>query len=230
MKISKHIHPVVDLKIQQLNDVLTKHIMKKTEGKKTLLDLSGGHDTRTNLSILLKNKIEFTAFSRTQSVGDIPIAKQITKEFNIPHIIKGKESVFDTFNQYDIRILGVGYTETLSALHELNRNFNTIVSLVEGFKDTTDNFRYSPIVEQEAIDIVKEIPIIYLAGGIIQRRIMEINEPKLLQFPFTYYDLRHRLMNKYYIHVAKIIFNSYYRGKGRNYRDDKKTKDIYSIK
>ena len=43
---------------------------------------------------------------------------------------------------------------------------------------------------------VKDIPIGYLMGGIIQKTIIGMNKPELLKIPFTYYDFRHRGRSK----------------------------------
>jgi len=215
----------VEKLIVLLNDILTKSLLENTKNKKVLLDLSGGHDTRVNLSILLNNDINFTAYTIEFSKGDIKISKKIAKEYGFDHIIDKNERMTkkELIDSYDIKIGGRGYSEQMCALHKMNKSFNMIRNHLLS-KENIDFF-YSPAIEKEVINCVKDIPIGYLVGGIIQKDLIRLNEPNLLKFPFTYYDWRHYMLNRFYPYFADMIFNSYYRGKGRNYFDNKKKKD-----
>lgn len=79
------------------------------------------------------------------------------------------------------------------------------------------------MAEWNCINMIKDIPIVYLAGGYIQKQIIRLNYPMLLKYSFTYYDWRHWLMNKFYPYIVDFIYNSYFRGR-RNYFESKKEK------
>jgi hypothetical protein len=223
--IKRFIDDNVDRRICQLNDALTECLLDATNDKRVLLDLSGGHDTRVNLSILLGNDVDFVAYTRAASKDDTAIAGRIAKFYGFSHVIKkadmDKKSFYDDF---DVHVSGIGYTELLCGLYGLNRSFNQIVDMVKRLHNPS---RFSPILERRCIDIVKRIPIVFLAGGIIQKRLIELNKPDLLRFPFTFYDFRHWFMNRYYVFFAGFLFRSYYSGTGRNLYDRKDIKDVY---
>jgi hypothetical protein len=216
--------------VQELNQVMTKLLVERTKGKRVLLDLSGGNDTRVNLAMLLKNNIEFTAYTYNKNKGDIEIASKIAKKYHLKHILSldtdlemKKKKRAEVIKDFDVVISAHGFTETLNALHELNRPYNTCISLVTNQKNT--DVIFSPILEKDALDLVKKIPIGYLLGATIQKKLIAMNVPELLKFRFTYYDWRHYLLNTFYPSFADFIFNSYYRGKGREFGDVKKDKD-----
>lgn len=227
-------NPIVEMQIRRLNECLTKHILEKVKNKnKILLTLSGGHDTRVVLSILLKNNIYFHAVTRDKfSKGDVPIAKRICRDLKIKHfVIYGKDSnecgkkQWEFAKNYDVVLTGVGFSEWMCVLHKLYMSYNQIKKHNTGYiPKSSSDMRYSPMAEQDCIDIVKDIPIVYLAGGYIQKQIIKMNYPKLLKYPFTYFDWRHWIMNKFYPLFVDFIFNSYFRGKGRNYFETKREK------
>ncbi|MCD6473974.1 MAG: hypothetical protein J7K47_03600 [Thermoplasmata archaeon] len=227
-------NPIVEKQVRKLNECLTKHILEKIKSKnKILLTLSGGHDTRVVLSILLKHNVPFEAVTRDKfSKGDVPIAKRICEDLKIKHFIfycetqdecraKQKKLAED----YDIVLTGIGFSEWMCALHKLYMTYNQLKEHATKYIERAlkeDN--YSPMAEWECINIIKNIPIAYLAGGYIQKQIIKMNYPKLLKYPFTYFDWRHWLMNKFYPLFVDFIFNSYFRGKGRNYFETKREK------
>jgi len=216
-------------KIVKINDLLTNHLLDKIQNKKILLDLSGGHDTRVNLSILLKNNIEFEVFTYDLSRGDRKISSKICKKFGLKQHVTDKKGASELINsvEWDIRISGVGYSEWMCVLHKQNKSINQIKKhnnkYVEKFKNNPKN--YSPMIENDVIETIKEIPIIYLAGGYIQKKILGINYPELLKFPFTYYDFRHLLMNKCHRRIVDQLYKTYYQGSCNNPYENKRTKE-----
>jgi mRNA-degrading endonuclease HigB of HigAB toxin-antitoxin module len=213
-------HNAVKPMIVKLNDAITNNLLDKIKDKKIIVDISGGHDTRVNVSILLNKKIDFTGRTFMLSKGDIPIAKKIAKEFKIPHIITKERFKMEKMEDFNLQINGGGYSEIMCALHKQYMSYNMIKK--HYFNKKNNLKRYSPVLEKNVYEIIKNIPIIYLSGGIIQKELIALNKPELLKFPFTFYDLRHQMMNIFYPSIADIIFNSYYRGKGRNYNFDNK--------
>ena len=226
-------NPIVKRQIEKLNDCITKSILKKVKDKKKiLLTLSGGHDTRVVLSILLKNNIHFHAVTIRFSKGDIKIAKRICKDLELHHYIyndisieKKWQMVDELKKNYDILLVGTGFSEWMCALHKLYMSYNKLKEHnTEYIERTLKDECYSPMSEWDCINIIKDIPIVYLAGGYIQKELIKMNYPKLLKYPFTYFDWRHWLMNKFYPHIVDFIYNSYFREKGRNYFESKKEK------
>jgi len=222
-------NPFIYERIEKVNDLLSKHLIQKTKNKKhIILDLSGGHDTRVNLAIFLKNNISFTAYTYRLSKKDDVIAKKISKQYDFPHIYnikKDKCVIEDIYDRCDIWVNGGGYSEIMCVMHKMNRSYKMIKKTIIDKKNQEK--RYSPAIEKDVRDAINNIPLCYLMGGIVQKIIISMNEPDLLKIPFTYYDFRHLLLNKYYMHFADFAFNSYYKGNGRNYFDDKKTKDVW---
>jgi len=215
-------------KIFELNTILTKNLIDKIKNKKILLDLSGGHDTRVNLSILLKHNIKFEVFTYDLSYGDIKISTKICKKFKLKqHISKASNSskLLETLS-WDIRVGGDGYSEWMCILHKLNKSMNQIKSHNNKYIDKLSNksMRYSPMLEYDVVEAIKEIPIVYLAGGYIQKKLIGINYPELLKFPFTYYDFRHLLINKFHGYIVDSLYKSYYQGMCNNPYEDKKVK------
>jgi len=128
---------------------------------------------------------------------------------------------------YDMSISGAGFTELMCALHKQYMSYNMIKH--NYFRKKNSKNRYSPVLEKNVYEIIKKIPVVYLYGGVIQKEIIKLNEPQLLRIPFTFYDLRHQLLNIFYPSIADFIFKSYYRGKGRNLSDNKKEKGRWWI-
>ena len=222
-------NPIVYEKIVKINDLLTNHLLDKVQNKKILLDLSGGHDTRVNLSILLKNNIEFEVFSYDLSRGDKKISSKICKKFGLKQYIADRADA-DKLKKslsWDINISGAGYSEWMCALHKLNKSMNQIKKhnnkFVEHFKDKPR--KYSPMIENDVVETIKEIPVGYLAGGYIQKKIIGMNMPELLKFPFTYYDFRHLLLNKYHRYIVDRLYKTYYQGTCNNPYEDKRLKE-----
>jgi hypothetical protein len=205
-------HEAVKQIIKELNGALTENLIKNVSGKNVLLHLSGGHDTRVNLSILLKKNIQFTAYTARKQKRDIEISKRIAKKYKFEHIVdkreikKFGEIKNEMESKYDVVITALRFTEILCFLHSINRSYEFTAKKLE-IRKKNDN-RYSPIIEKNTIDIAKRIPLIYLAGGTIQKELIRMNEKKLLNFPFTYYDYRHYIINTFYPPLSDFIFNS----------------------
>ena len=121
--------------IKEINEKLTSHIIENCRGKKVLLDVSGGHDTRVNLSILLNQGIEFDVFTRKLSRGDVEISQKICKKYNLNqrifykrHTIREEDKLLC---EYDVHLKGTGYSEYMCMLHKLNKSLNKINSINE---------------------------------------------------------------------------------------------------
>jgi len=134
-------NPIVKRQIEKLNDCITKSILRKVKDKKKiLLTLSGGHDTRVVLSILLKNNIHFHAATIRFSKGDIKIAKRICKDLGLHHHIyddisieKNWQMLNNSKKKYDIVLTGSGYSEWMCALHKLYMSYNQIMKHNTGY-------------------------------------------------------------------------------------------------
>jgi len=213
-------------RIKKVNDVLADNLLKVVDGKKVLVDISGGHDTRVNLAILLNHEIDFTGYTVNFSKKDIPIANKLASFCSFPHIVNYKrDEEKELLLKYDIEITGEGFSEIMNVMHMMNRSYHMIKDVISIHENV--GYRYSPIMDENAIDVMKDVPIGYLFGGVVQKTIIGMNKPELLDVPFTYYDYRHLILNKFYIYFADFIFNSYYRGKGRNIFETKKSKDVW---
>jgi len=223
---------IAKIKISNLNKCLNNHLIEHVQNKKVLLDLSGGHDTRVNLSILLKNSIPFGAITYNLSYGDIKISSKICKKFGIRQHITTRDNVRAVKNKlkWDINICGAGYNEWMCVLHKVNKSMKQI----EEHNNTKKRFenrqinpdiQYTPMIEDDVINVIKEIPICYLAGGYIQKSLIALNCPDLLKFPFTYYDFRHLLMNKFHRRIVDSLYKSYYVGVCNNPYEDKRVKE-----
>lgn len=210
--------------IAEINIQLTKHILDHCKGKKILLDVSGGHDTRVNLSILLKYNIPFDVFTRRLSHGDMEIASKICDKFNLNQYKFYKRNTLDEekelLKKYDVHLKGTGYSEYMCMLHKLNKSINKINEINDYRKTKKRNPKtYNPAFEDDVINLIHDIPLIYLMGGYIQKKLIKQNYPKLLKFPFTYYDFRHLLMNKLHMRVVDALANTWKTGTKRNYHE-----------
>ena len=215
----------VDETIKKINERLTEHILEHVKGKKLLVDISGGHDTRLNLSILLKHEIPFDAFTRQLSRGDVDIAKAICETHNINHTIIYKRNTTDDedklVEKYDVHLKGTGYSEYMCMLHKLNKSMNEIDTINEYRKTKKRNPKiYMPAFEEDVIELIHDIPLIYLMGGYIQKKIIHSNFIELMRYPFTYYDFRHLLMNSLHMRCVDFFKSTWNTGTKRNYHDD----------
>jgi len=215
-------------KIIKINDLITDHILSYVKGKQSVLvDLSGGHDTRVNLSILLKHDISFITHSYELTKCDLKISGAIADKYCLKRIVHahGYDDVVKSLvDACDVRIHGGGYSEVMCVMHKMNRSYNVVKNTVGKCKN--DGKFFSPALEPDVIDAVLDIPLCYLLGGVIQKKLIGLNYPELLKFPFTFYDWRHYLLNRYYIYFANFLLNSYRIGNGRNLNENKKIKNL----
>jgi len=216
-------------RLERLNSVLTGHLLRETRGKRVLLDVTGGHDTRVNLSVLVRHGVEFEAFTYDLSHGDVKIASKICEELGVTHHVTTREKAagYRDSLEYDVNVCGVGYSEWMCVLHKLNKSIRQIQRHNRAYVDRLgrDGSRYSPMVESDVVEVIKDIPLVYLAGGYIQKRLIGMNHPGLLRFPFTYYDFRHLLLNSFHRRLVDLVYRSYYRGVCNNPYEDKGLKE-----
>ena len=122
----------IENKIREINDLITNHILRVVDGKEiVLIDLSGGHDTRVNLSVVLKYDIPFVARSYELTKGDLKISSSIAKKYNITRFVhsNGDEGAFHRLiDACDIRIHGGGYSEVMCVM--LMRLINEVCYLL----------------------------------------------------------------------------------------------------
>lgn len=219
--------------LDQLNTALTNAILREyTQGEKTLLTFSGGMDTRVILAVMLKHNIQPDLLTWDGSPYDIKIAKQISKDFNLRHIIIPKKTndkdwlknVNSVLNDYDVIYYGelmseifnkyVRFTESEKKLNTIITNFFT---WVDENVDRQQCNKAMPCLDKEVIRITEEIPICFRVYGYINRHIIKLNFPHLLRYSHTTVNLRYRVCECLYWLFIPLL-EHYING------DDKRTK------
>lgn len=200
---------MINQSIKNLNQVFTDVILDKCKDKKVLLTLSGGMDTRAILSILLHNKIPFDAITCGLSNDvDIKIAKRIAKDFKLHHIIvpfscsseKTHIEFKKVFKKYDVVLDGT----LMSGLFDKYEHFDISEANIEIHFNHYANYMrnvwekehpnvFTPAIEQYVLDVLKHIPIYYRLFSYPQVCMIKLNEPKLVKYPHTSYNLKKRI-------------------------------------
>ena len=198
----------------RLNEVFTEKIVEKCKDKKVLLTLSGGLDTRAILSVLCKHEIHCDAITHTASgvLWDVKIAKKISKDIKyIDHHYIRKvssldeaERIFDELSDlYDIILFGTWisglfdkYEHVELSEKKLNQRIEEGFRYIKMWKNRWKN-AYFPVEEKDILNVLEDIPIIYRYFHYPQRCIIMLNYPKLMNYPYTTFNLRKR--------VARII-------------------------
>ena len=195
---------MINQSIKNLNQVFADVILDKCKDKKVLLTLSGGMDTRAMLSVLLKNKIKFDALTFHNSHTDIKIAQSIATGFNLHHIIipidvhdkELRSELIKIFAKYDVVLYGSLMSELFNKYERFDISEAHIERSIDQFIDSVHNSNlpniFVPAMEREVMDVLKCVPLYYRLFGHIQICIIKLNEPRLLTYPRTMYNLRLR--------------------------------------
>jgi len=207
--------------LKELNKALTRVIASNCEGKeKILLTLSGGMDTRLVLSILLKNGIRPDVMTWDGSPGNIVIAKRIAYDEGLNLIIVHKKTkdrdwlieVNKIIDKYDVIFYGelmsevfnkfVRFTESEKKLNDIITNY---FKWVEENKSNLMDKKAFPCLDKTVMAIVENMPICLRVYGYINRRLIALNYPSLLNYPHTVVNMRYRLMEVCYWMVIPIF-------------------------
>lgn len=193
----------------ELNKSLTKAIIKQCEGKRNLLTLTGGMDTRALLSIFLKNNTPvdcFTYYNHKTSQGKVEkrTPQKITKKHGLCWILREGESnwvsqIPDLRAQYDNVISGLCMSEYLSPLEYLHFSINKIHFYQKAKASEGKELGiFLPVLDKKVIAIVKTIPIKHLLFSSTNKQIILQNKPELLKYPGTSYNFKRRIIKRLY--------------------------------
>ena len=207
--------------LDEVNAALTNVILGEyVHGKKTLLTLSGGMDTRLILSIMFKHGIKPDLMTWDGSPKDIKIACAISKRYRLKHIIirrktddpGWKKAVNDVIKNYDIIFYGelmsevfnkfVRFTESERKLNGLITNF---YAWVEKNVDKEKCNKVMPCLDGKVMEATEKLPICFRVYGYINRRLIQYNYPELLCIPHTVVNLRYRVLECCYWVVVPFI-------------------------
>jgi len=198
---------------EDLNNALTKAIVSKCKGKKVLLSLTGGMDSRALLSIFFKNGIEFDAFvvylkdenQQYWAKKDVKTAIKLSRYYGFTlkiHYIgwhPWQESLRLVKNDYDIVVSGDGFTECLCRYDSYRKGYaQRNGDEAQHFLYSKEYGYYAPIWEKEVQKIVRKIPMYRRIFSIPQREIVRLNHPKLLTYGYTSFNLRRHIYSKIY--------------------------------
>lgn len=170
---------------------------------KVCCHLSGGHDTRAILSVLLGLKIHTDIITGHSMDGrttdeDLKIASKIAHKFNLYHFIIECEkdvnrsiTVHDACKKYDVVFSGVLISEYFNIwnLHNINRGYqrsvlyNHIPNIFHLLKKC--NNLYVPMLDLGVIHSWGVLSLKYKHDCIIQESIIKHYYPSLMDFPFT---------------------------------------------
>jgi len=200
--------------VVDLNKALADSIRDRCENKKLLLTLTGGMDTRTILSILLNLGYSFDSFTYRSSKPevsyfvdkDVKIAEKLSRIYGFNPVFHfGDSNWGDDGLKYLRRdcdvVLGGGAMSEFFNMFEYNKS-----SMYEIKKDKLDkrirsineNDIFAPVLDPRVLDVVKHIPICYRMFGIIQREIIRLNEPDLLNVSYAEKSVMREMESRLY--------------------------------
>ena len=209
--------------MKEFIEVFGKAIEKRAKGK-VCCHLTGGHDTRAILSVLLYLDKEFDVVTLYSPDGrtskeDLEIAKKIATRFGLNHIIvkcrKGEEGsrlMREAMKEYDAVFSGALMSEYLNMwnLHNINRGYQKaslcryIPSIYSDLKE--NNNLCVPMLEPEVIESWKKVPPKFKHNCIIQKAIIRHYYPSLLEFPFTKSYVTFGFRNKFIQIKDKVVW------------------------
>lgn len=196
--------------INYLNQVFSDEICNKCLGKKVLLTLSGGMDSRAILSILLNKKIPFVALTHKASINDMKIAGKISKDFNFPLIVirtngQSKETHCEfkkIFENYDVVLYGTLMSGLFDKFEHFDISESQLEKRIKYYIDFIHNNQekkypnvFTPAIEEKVLDALKDIPIYYRLFSYPQRCLIKLNKLNLLNYPHTSYNLKKRAVS-----------------------------------
>lgn len=187
-----------------------EQLIKECKGKKILVLLSGGLDSRAILSTLSMNDIDFHALTHSEKNKirkDIKISKKIFKKNeNIKkhHILffEDKKDLFIKYREitkdYDIILNGIlmsglfdKYEHIELSEKELNKRIRKEYETISSWKQHFEKM-YFPAESKEIIQSLEEIPIFYRFFHFPQKYIIEKNKKDLMKIEYTTYNVRKR--------------------------------------
>lgn len=212
----------INKNIKNFAKVFEKIILDSVENKeKVCLTLSGGMDTRTILSVLVKNNIKFDAFTHNQHLkvpiykNEIEVATQLGKKYAENHIfLEQEDGRWDTKEKhealegYDIVLFGLLMTEYLSKFeffHLSENGYKNMYAKCLTEKNKFPSHWFVPMLEEKVLEAYRDIPYKYLIFSNVQRSIIEMNMPELLQYKFTSYNYKRSAAAYLYRKVGKRI-------------------------
>ncbi len=194
-------------KINNFIDVFERNIIRRTKDMDRIAcHLTGGHDSRAILSILLKNKLKvecITGISPEMKIHpnaryDPLIAHNISKKYDLEHhfIRRGgflgqRTHWYCSSQKFDVVFSGAMMGNYLNKMNLYNLKLTyqrgilyKHINLVYELMKISPNLCY-PIIEKEILDCCRNIPLKYKHNSIIQDEIIKRSFPELLDMPFT---------------------------------------------
>jgi len=178
-----------------LNTALTEVIVEQCHGKKILLTLTGGMDTRLILSILLKQKIGCDVYTYHSSKPvvqyfvdkDIRIAKEIAGYYGlVHHVFNGDGSWYETLNRvrdgYDVVVGGGCMSEYFNTLEYNKHSENEMKKNIQQrhVDVINQNNIFAPMLDERVLCVLPDIPRCCKMFSVIQRSLIMMNTPDLL--------------------------------------------------
>jgi hypothetical protein len=199
----------------EFNKIFSENIIQRCKGKKILLTLSGGMDTRAILSVLCKNNIPIDVFTIDgwNNKQDVDIAKQLVDYVEIvdKHIIWKSSNLDDIwmyqdslFKQYDVVLRGFFMSELFNKYENIHKGENFTLERIEDCSNRCKSMAekypmiYQPAYDDEVQKQLSLLPIMYRCFSSIQRKIIMLNQPDLLSFPLTCYSFKIRFVRWMY--------------------------------
>ena len=183
--------------ICDLNRVLTDFMLSHIhDGDRVGIHLTGGKDTRVLLSILLKNNVDISGcltcnhISRHPTVmkRDNDVSLAICKDLGLPYyhydfgdlneLIRVGDEDFDVVFGGKIMggILGDGFIWEYSLENTLDK-----------FKKIAKHHNLvTPFIDSKVLLVCNRIPFYFKTAGIVHKKLLKLNYPALLRYPFTW--------------------------------------------
>lgn len=218
--------------LEKLNKIFTEEILRHCRGKHVLLTLTGGLDTRAILSVFSRHNIQVdcVTYWRSQDASqrkdhDIAITRCLARDvpcINKHHIIREKwvghcvnsTSFRDLSQKYDVVVMGMMMSETFCKyenFHHSERNaIETYELKVEDSCDERLNAwippnAFLPSMNPLVQDALLDIPMMYRGFSAAQRRIILLNEPRLMMYPYTSFSFRFFLFRALYWRFIGLV-------------------------
>lgn len=206
--------------VNRLNIVLCDVIERQCRNKKVLLTLSGGMDSRVLLSVLEKLKIPYDTFTYENVRNDIRFVKKLQKRCSSlkhPYFIYEDRSrtwyddndVKEIFDRYDVVLntehCVLDYYEyvLLSEQQLQDKNYHYVEKSFEIQKK--HNSMFYPILQKDTLKALSEVPIWLRRYRFLQRCLIMLNCPVLMQVGYTCYNLRLRVIRIVFWYLNDIL-------------------------
>jgi hypothetical protein len=172
--------------------IFLESVQKGIKDKQTIgLLFSGGLDSRTVLAGLLKCNVKPICFTSADP-NDVPLAKQITSDYDLSHIIfekqndhgiKTQEKILNLYKKdVDVFFTGLFFNELWEWNQWINkkRKLKTICSFANSIQ--INNHTYSPAIEDEVINFVFNLPKSYRKNRRITKELLKVMMPEMLEY------------------------------------------------